>query len=1485
MLSFLLCPITWGQYLMMSFLLIMTGFIINVGAYNSEVYHNEDMSVVVSVNRNLNDNQLELNIGTNSSEEVIVNDIKLNNESLVKKDYGYSAVVGENGNYKFVVELTRSILIQEENEEVKTIERQETFDFSVEVNEIQISEDNLQENTQVNNEDNVEKTNEVETEEQAPVEETQSNDQTIKGITVTIQANGSKILSSIPNIEDLKLFISENEYVSVDNKSGVISIKQKQASDVVKRFSRSTRASNNVTTGNKVVQPGDTITVTWRENRSYYWQLWGGISELFVNGNRAYCIEPSVFDSVATPNASSTSLNSMNGVLVHPDGRLAFTPTQTQKANLELISNYGYKYPGHQTAKYEWATKKLIWNEMGWDVTGGPNVDSEMAEIRALIASHQTRPTWHNQIKKVKIGEVVDLSQNGLDKFAINNNLTSGLEVVEFSGNTLKVKVTSKNASLGLTKRGGSEQGTSYVYSDGRSQKVASLRLIDPVMATIDFEAKTGNLEITKKGTDGNFYAGVEFELSNDKTTILGTYTTGTNGKVTITDLDEGTYFVREKSVPTPLVIDTSWKSIIIVSGQTTPFEAVNELAKGKIQITKKDNYGMNLDSVVFEVRNSSNVLVDTVTTNASGVATTKDLSLGSYTVVEKSTKPGLVLYTTSHTVTLNYKDQTTAIVTVNISLTNKYQRANLTLTKVENNWDSLQSQNNGKSLANAEITLFATNEIKEGNKVIYTANQKITVGTTNAEGKVSFNNLPAGEYYAKETKAPEGYVLFAGQWNISIKNGNATSEIITVGQTVTNQVIYGKAQLIKTDGFNKLLSGAKFNVYTVDGKEILKGLVSNDKGMVLTSELRYGDFYFQKVEAPEGYWLSSEKIPFTISEHQETVFVTTSNKLIEAKLLVNKVDSEDQLPLAGAKFKILDIKTNEFISVKYQQGTQVVTKDTWVTDENGQFLLEAFIPYGHYQLVEIEAPEGYNISSPVDFTIDENQDYQELEIIGTVLETTVPNRPIRSDISIVKVDAKTGQRLPNFTFKLTYLSDMSEMEITTDENGVATFEKIKYGNYMVEEVNVSGAYVIDREPQIISIQKDGITYEVVFRNHLVKGRLEGLKVDYKDQSPIEGAVYGLFTLEDKLVYSATTDIDGKFVFEDITLGDYYVQEIESPEGYRLDETKYEVSFVYENQDTAIINVSLTVEELRMPVIGTAASFVERDKAQPNIVTLQDEVRYTDLIIGKEYTVNGVLMDKATGEALLIDGRNVTGYTTFTPTESDGTVVVNFTFDASKLETETIVVFEELYDGNRLIAFHTDINDLEQTVEVLTIRVTKIDSLTKKALPSAEFTRWDDKGNVVQVVKSNEEGIAEFKLFEGEYIKIKETNAPEGYLLSEEVIEVIGAKEIEGNLYEIEYPNTPKPAISLPGTGLADTLNLVPLIFVLLGLLLIFIKKNDNSLQIVSSDSSINDYRLSKSLNEFRVSNRKDKMTLSKRKHKGSLSNINATKLIRRSKE
>lgn len=160
----------------------------------------------------------------------------------------------------------------------------------------------------------------------------------------------------------------------------------------------------------------------------------------------------------------------------------------------------------------------------------------------------------------------------------------------------------------------------------------------------------------------------------------------------------------------------------------------------------------------------------------------------------------------------------------------------------------------------------------------------------------------------------------------------------------------------------------------------------------------------------------------------------------------------------------------------------------------------------------------------------------------------------------------------------------------------------------------------------------------------------------------------------------------------------------------------------------ADINDEGQTVQIHDPEIGTKATVDGEKQAEPlKEITLVDEVAYSGLTPGKGYTIKGVLMDKANGEKLLVDGKEVTATTEFTPDEASGTVNVPFTFDASGLQGKTVVVFETLYHQDIELAVHADIEDAEQTVSfgAPELKTTAIIGGKKEAAPSKDLVLED----------------------------------------------------------------------------------------------------------------------------------------------------------------
>ena len=282
------------------------------------------------------------------------------------------------------------------------------------------------------------------------------------------------------------------------------------------------------------------------------------------------------------------------------------------------------------------------------------------------------------------------------------------------------------------------------------------------------------------------------------------------------------------------------------------------------------------------------------------------------------------------------------------------------------------------------------------------------------------------------------------------------------------------------------------------------------------------------------------------------------------------------------------------------------------------------------------------------------------------------------------------------------------------DENGKAVFKTdIPVGAKLyVKEIAADNHYILSDEKYPIVFNYAGQDTALVeikvndgepIENEIIYGSIKGLKIDRETQETIEGALFGLFKADEteftkeKALLTAESKEDGVFTFENVPYGKWLVKELKPADGFLPNDEIYP-AVVGENAEV----IEIEVVNDRIPEISTQASAEgEKEVSATEIFTLEDTVSYKHLIPGKEYVIKGVLMDKSTGEPLLIDGEEIRSEIAFIPEEPSGEVIVPFTFDSKFIKEETnIVVFESLYRDGKELAVHADIEDEGQTVKV-----------------------------------------------------------------------------------------------------------------------------------------------------------------------------------------
>ena len=438
-------------------------------------------------------------------------------------------------------------------------------------------------------------------------------------------------------------------------------------------------------------------------------------------------------------------------------------------------------------------------------------------------------------------------------------------------------------------------------------------------------------------------------------------------------------------------------------------------------------------------------------------------------------------------------------------------------------------------------------------------------------------------------------------------------------------------------------------------------------------------------------------------------------------------VSGNDAYSLAGAKYGIYS-------------GSKLV--ETLTTDSKG-YAKSGDLEAGSYTVKEISPSKGYEIdtkSYAVTVSADKTAKVTSTEkhktyslMIHKVMEdingNDVSKKVSPEGIIFTVYDAKTGGK------------EIAKLTIgKADQNGEYYSGKasgLTNGTYYLEETSIP-----ERLAKLGVVKKAGRTACTVsegsagdqgvviadWSNEVPSGSIELRKEAKKsalypeETSSLKGAEYGVY-LGGDLAAKIITDEKGYGKAEGLTPGNYEIREIKVPAGYALDPKTYTI--IVENKKTA----SVKVPEIPLR-IKTQAKDVKSGThyaAPEKKVTITDTVSYEGLTPGTLYKVTGTLMDKETGKALTVDGKEVTAQTEFTAKASEGTVDVTFTFNGASLAGKTTVVFEKLYEGEKELAVHAKIGDEDQTIRFVRIRTTAADSKTgsRNAFPGKTVTIKD----------------------------------------------------------------------------------------------------------------------------------------------------------------
>ena len=273
---------------------------------------------------------------------------------------------------------------------------------------------------------------------------------------------------------------------------------------------------------------------------------------------------------------------------------------------------------------------------------------------------------------------------------------------------------------------------------------------------------------------------------------------------------------------------------------------------------------------------------------------------------------------------------------------------------KIEKTGEVAELTENGfefknQPLEGVKFGLYALDDIVWNGKTIYTKDSLVSEKLTDSEGKIVFDELYLGKYYVKEIETLDNYVLDENTYEAELVYKDQYTPTIFYSEAILNVLKTGKLEFTKTDiSESKTLPNTLIEIYTEDDELVFSGR-TDEEGKIVIERLPQGKYYILEKEAPEGYKLNEEKMPFEIKENGEVVKSTMKDEDITGTLEFTKLDFSNDNPLPNTLIEIYNADTEELVF-------------SGRTDDNGTITIEK-LKYGKYYILEKEAPEGYELN------------------------------------------------------------------------------------------------------------------------------------------------------------------------------------------------------------------------------------------------------------------------------------------------------------------------------------------------------------------------------------------------------------------------------------------------------------------------------------------------------------------------------------------
>ena len=824
----------------------------------------------------------------------------------------------------------------------------------------------------------------------------------------------------------------------------------------------------------------------------------------------------------------------------------------------------------------------------------------------------------------------------------------------------------------------------------------------EPGTLTLKLKKKDSQTGSTPQGNAT--LAGAVYQVSYQKggQTVTEELTSDAQGNLgTLEGIPFGTVTVKELTAPEGYRLDTEVHTYTVDGSQLTGDvyelevdDLTEDVMRGGLTIQKLDSQtgttpqgDASLEGISFEIVNDSQnpVVVNgntaapgqvamTITTNSAGVATTGENALpyGEYTVREVSTNDSMLqTFTEEISVTIDSDGEM-----LEYEAENEVVRGGIDISKEDSEMGTTPQGNSSFAGIDFEIINRSANPVVVGGQTYAVGDVVMTI-TTDESGHAGTGSdvLPYGTYEVRESQTNESMLLTWAEETVTVRQNGHSVAITAVNDVERGGLAVEKQDTItgSTPQGDADFSGITFQIINnsrnpvmVEGQkyqpgEVVKTLVTDSEGKASTADdlLPYGEYILHESATNESMLLTAPDQTVNITDDGVMYEFTMANEVVRGGVLIEKRDLESGLltPLGGASLDgtLFEI-TNKSKNAVYVNGALYAPGEVCATIEVVDGIAQTdtrALPYGTYQMVESKPGEGY---LHTDQTVRSFQIRKDGEVIEFRDGDAAYNQVIRGDLQFVKVGEggeSNMHRFANVAFKLTSQTTGESHIVVTDENG----EVRTTTEWNPHSQNTNG--------------NDEITDETLWDDHAGTWfglTTEGWMVDVQDE--LCALPFDQYTLEEL--------------------------PCEGNQGYELVKVP---NITISRNNTTIYLGTIDDQFEGVPEIGTTATVDGEHVAEPaGEITLMDTVAYENLKVGQTYKLSGILMDKTTGEPLLVDEQQVTAELEFTPTTSEGTVELTYTFDGSALAGKSVVVFEDLYQDENVVASHSDINDEGQTV-------------------------------------------------------------------------------------------------------------------------------------------------------------------------------------------